>query len=645
MINIRIASSDDLDFLSKLEKNCFPISRQFNCESMKRSLTSSHQLVFVSSCDGHLCGSATVFIYKNSYRIYSIAVLEEFRHQHIGAQLMKHIIATAKVNNIRRITLEVDAKEEILYKWYEGFGFKSIKYLRNYYGNNQPGKRMELVLVETPQNNHNIKNIVVVDTVPDWLNEVKGIVLVKAEDFINSNNYSDPKEMRVFNLCSSYGYQTIGYYVSLFASARGLRAIPNVATIEDFTDETITESIGDEAQGLIHSTFRRFKGEKLNIKVIFGTCEQSKYSDLAKAMYRLFEAPFLDLTFKKNKHWYLDKVIAIPIEKVPLTDRTIKIANKYFDHRHFPVNKFKNYKYDLAILVDPSDPAAPSGSTALVKFKKAAEKIGFYTEFITKDDYKRIPQFDALFIRATTNVNNFTYQFSRYAYSEGLVVIDDPWSIIKCANKLYFHEAMKTQGVTTPKTIIVSPSTDLDEVIEQIHFPIVLKRPDSAASLGVFKVHTKEELQCKLSSLFETGELIIAQEYISSPFDWRIGILENKPLYASKYFMAKGHWQIYNWGSKTQRDMVGGVETLLVENAPANVVETAVKAASIMGDGFYGVDLKEVDGKVYVIEVNDNPSIDRHWEDQILGDELYLMIVRNLMSRIEVARNIKNRAS
>ena len=47
-----------------------------------------------------------------------------------------------------------------------------------------------------------------------------------------------------------------------------------------------------------------------------------------------------------------------------------------------------------------------------------------------------------------------------------------------------------------------------------------------------------------------------------------------------------------------------------MEHAPSAVVSTALKAANLIGDGLYGVDIKQVGRKCYVIEVNDNPNID-----------------------------------
>ena len=275
----------------------------------------------------------------------------------------------------------------------------------------------------------------------------------------------------------------------------------------------------------------------------------------------------------------------------------------------------------------------------------AAEKIGFYVEFITKDDYQRVGEFDALFIRTTTNVNDYTYQFSRYAYAEGLAVIDDPWSILKCSNKLYLAERMKTGGILTPKSLVISKNSKYENIADKLQFPLILKKPDSAFSLGVFKVKDRDELNKTLEILFETSELVVAQEYIKTDFDWRIGVLDNAPLYACKYYMAKNHWQIYNWQTSNNKYLSGICETLPTAEVCGNVIDTAVKAASFMGDGLYGVDLKEIDGKVYLIEVNDNPNIDYRLEDKILGDELYMKVMKLFYNRIENARNIKRRVS
>ena len=76
-------------------------------------------------------------------------------------------------------------------------------------------------------------------------------------------------------------------------------------------------------------------------------------------------------------------------------------------------------KYDLAILVDPDDKNPPSDEKALQKIVKAADQAGFYAELITKDDFDKLIQFDALFIRETTYVNHHTFKFAKKAKISG----------------------------------------------------------------------------------------------------------------------------------------------------------------------------------------------------------------------------------
>ena len=65
------------------------------------------------------------------------------------------------------------------------------------------------------------------------------------------------------------------------------------------------------------------------------------------------------------------------------------------------------------------------------------------------------------------------------------------------------------------------------------------------------------------------------------------------------------------------------------------MLRTALKAADLIGDGLYGVDLKETADGPVVIEVNDNPSLDSDVEDQVLGEELYLRLIGEFVERLD----------
>jgi len=77
------------------------------------------------------------------------------------------------------------------------------------------------------------------------------------------------------------------------------------------------------------------------------------------------------------------------------------------------------------------------------------------------------------------------------------------------------------------------------------------------------------------------------------------------------------------------------VDTFAIEDAPARMVEIAVRACAPIGNGLYGVDLKQIGDRFLVMEVNDNPSIEAGCEDLIIKDELYDTIMRTILERIE----------
>jgi glutathione synthase/RimK-type ligase-like ATP-grasp enzyme len=393
---------------------------------------------------------------------------------------------------------------------------------------------------------------------------------------------------------------------------------------------------------IINSLLSKNKNSSFSMNVYFGQTLAKGYKTLAFKLYQIFEAPLFRVEFIKNDKWLIKNIKILTLAGIPESERELiyDFASDYFNRKRYNFSRLINYKYDVAILVNPQEVNPPSNKEALEKMKKAANSKGVYVEFITKDDIDRINEFDALFIRETTNVNHYTYEFSRLAFAEGLVVVDDPWSILRCSNKIYQNELFKKHKIRTPNTIALTKNFFNKKILEEFNYPIVIKQPDSAFSLGVIKVNNKEEADIELTKLFKKSDMVICQEFLYSEFDWRVGILDNKPFFACKYYMTQGHWQIYDWNS-SEEDKSGDAETLAIEDVPEDILRTAQKAASLIGDGLYGVDLKLVNGKVYVVEVNDNPNIDFGVEDKVLKDDLYDKLINFLIERIELAKNIR----
>ncbi|HUF46131.1 MAG TPA: RimK family alpha-L-glutamate ligase, partial [Aestuariivirgaceae bacterium] len=228
----------------------------------------------------------------------------------------------------------------------------------------------------------------------------------------------------------------------------------------------------------------------------------------------------------------------------------------------------------------------------------------------------------------------FTYRFARRAEQEGIPVIDDPQSMIRCTNKVYLAERLNAAGVPTPRTVVVQGIKQAVSLGEELGWPVVLKIPDGSFSRGVYKCDDLECLKSRLKELLDQSDLVIAQEFVPTAFDWRIGVHAGEPLFACQYHMVKKHWQIMKYkDGKTVGE--GTFKTVALDQVPHGVIETAVKAARLMGQGLYGVDLKQTDNGLYVIEVNDNPDLNHGIEDVEEKDALWEKLVKWFWDRME----------
>jgi len=161
----------------------------------------------------------------------------------------------------------------------------------------------------------------------------------------------------------------------------------------------------------------------------------------------------------------------------------------------------------------------------------------------------------------------------------------------------------------------------------------VVKIPDGSFSRGVHKVDDFSSLSELADRLFEDTDLLIAQEFMPTDFDWRVGVLDGEPLFVCQYQMARGHWQIIKHGPNGARE--GGFRTLALGDAPQKVIAVALEAARAIGAGLYGVDIKEAGGQVAVIEVNDNPNLEHGVEDLVAKDELWSRLLQWFIKRID----------
>ena len=444
----------------------------------------------------------------------------------------------------------------------------------------------------------------------------------------------EPK-IRIINLCDTERYLSKGYYCSLLAEARQHQVLPSVKVINAL------RSRGSSGLWLSSALLAGLAEEPVSADshiICMGMVEDPRFKKIASKAFQQFPAPLLGMTLSASESGIDIRLIRCSLSSLSPEQLSfaLGVMDEYARISWHRKGAGKKYRWDLAILVDPQEKVPPSDKRAIGRFVKAAEKFGIRAQTVTADELNHLNQFDGLFIRETTAIDHHTYRLACEAEENGLVVLDDPSSILRCCNKVYLHDAFNYKKVPSLKTQVITDASEgtLDSIAAEFGFPVVLKLPEGSFSKGVFKAENREALKALLDQLFQESALLLVQEYMFTDYDWRIGVLNGRTIYACRYHMARNHWQIYNHGSK--RNFSGGFDTLATFEVPRVVLDAALKAAAVVGDGLYGIDIKEVDKCAYVIEVNDNPSIDSGVEDLYLGEELYMQIMHEFLRRFEL---------
>ncbi|NND90323.1 MAG: RimK family protein [Granulosicoccus sp.] len=450
----------------------------------------------------------------------------------------------------------------------------------------------------------------------------------------------------ILNLCRHYRYLSHGYYCSLLAESRGQLVIPSIRTINSLGSKSLylldLDSVGvalGKLDALLQLSAQHGDAAEYTTSIYFGRSADPELKTLARALFDQFPCPILEVQFRRRDSWTISRLRMRGINSLNEEEQSLfaDSLDQFSRNVWRKPRRRKQYRYDLAILVDPNEAMPPSDERALKRFEKAARSAGLDVDIITRKDFSRLAEYDALFIRATTGIDNHTYRFAKRAESLGCVVIDDTQSILRCTNKIYLANLLQVNRVATPRTRVLNrhQADCLEQAADDLAFPMVLKIPDGAFSVGVKKARNMSELTEIAGDFFARSALILAQEFYPTEFDWRVGVLNGSPLFACKYFMSRGHWQIYQHGEKGQVSS-GDFATMAVEEAPEAVIQTAVDATLLIGNGFYGVDLKQRGEEVVIIEINDNPSVDAGIEDKFLGIKLYQRLADEFIRRLEL---------
>src|SRR6185503_3233146 len=112
--------------------------------------------------------------------------------------------------------------------------------------------------------------LLVIENPRHWDFHIPGVTVVAARDYLTEPRWATETRINVFNLCRTFSYQTVCYYVSLLAAARGHRPLPSVSTIQDMRTAPILRIVSDDLLQEIEKDLDPLQGDKFSLSIYFG---------------------------------------------------------------------------------------------------------------------------------------------------------------------------------------------------------------------------------------------------------------------------------------------------------------------------------------------------------------------------------------
>ena len=212
--------------------------------------------------------------------------------------------------------------------------------------------------------------------------------------------------------------------------------IPTVETMLDLRELKLYEQSLPELQEALTAAALKAQATEdttFDLLFCFGFVQDPRFEAFGRLLFDWYRCPAIEVTITPGKRWKIDRLRARPLAKLGPDEAEFFRTSL---HRHTQ-RDWRNprgraiARYSLAVLHDPQDELPPSSPETLRHFQRIAEKQSVEVELITRKQLAELAEFDGLFIRATTSIDNFTYRFAQRARSRRHAghrrpAIDDP---------------------------------------------------------------------------------------------------------------------------------------------------------------------------------------------------------------------------
>ena len=146
---------------------------------------------------------------------------------------------------------------------------------------------------------------------------------------------------------------------------------------------------------------------------------------------------------------------------------------------------------------------------------------------------EKLPRFDAILPRISNNMTRYGCAVVRQFEMQGVWTSAPSVAITRARDKLRAAQILAKYDVETPKTVVSRNTSDIDDLIEQIGLPVIIKLATGTHGNGVILADTKKAAKSALQAFYlynEDGTNILLQEFIkeSAGTDIRAFVVGNR---------------------------------------------------------------------------------------------------------------------
>lgn len=214
-----------------------------------------------------------------------------------------------------------------------------------------------------------------------------------------------------------------------------------------------------------------------------------------------------------------------------------------------------------------------------------------------------LSDFDAIIPRIASHMTRYGSAIVRQFEMQGMYTVSSSIAITRSRDKLRSLQLLAKAGVGIPKTVVSRNTTDIDDLLEHLGTPVIIKLATGTHGNGVVLAETKKAAKSTLQAFYltnEEGTNILMQEYIeeSAGTDIRAFVVGSRVIASMKRQSLDDDFR-----SNLHQGGEGTIIKLTDDER-----KTAVKAAKAMGLNIAGVDMMRSSRGSLVLEVNASPG-------------------------------------